>query len=150
MLLAIFYKKSDKKRIFLSKRMKMQGNGQENEKKACNLHFVMIYYLSAKRWPIGQAVKTLASHAGNSGSIPGWVTRTKKGHSIECPFFVLVTHPLSPAQSALRFGFGFAFAAKAVWELAHKRLGVRIFVADEIPGNKPTCIKTSTRHGAKI
>ena len=24
--------------------------------------------------PIGQAVKTLASHAGNSGSIPGWVT----------------------------------------------------------------------------
>ena len=32
--------------------------------------------------PIGQAVKTLASHAGNSGSIPGWVTKkeaTPKG-----------------------------------------------------------------------
>ena len=29
-----------------------------------------------KTWPIGQAVKTLASHAGNSGSIPGWVTIT--------------------------------------------------------------------------
>ena len=30
-----------------------------------------------KIWPIGQAVKTLASHAGNSGSIPGWVTKQK-------------------------------------------------------------------------
>ena len=32
--------------------------------------------------PVGQAVKTLASHAGNSGSIPGWVTKkeaTPKG-----------------------------------------------------------------------
>ncbi len=28
--------------------------------------------------PIGQAVKTLASHAGNSGSIPGWVTNKRK------------------------------------------------------------------------
>ena len=28
--------------------------------------------------PIGQAVKTLASHAGNSGSIPGWVTKRNK------------------------------------------------------------------------
>ena len=28
--------------------------------------------------PIGQAVKTLASHAGNSGSIPGWVTNKQK------------------------------------------------------------------------
>ena len=30
-----------------------------------------------ERWPVGQAVKTLASHAGNSGSIPGWVTIKK-------------------------------------------------------------------------
>ena len=31
-----------------------------------------------RTWPIGQAVKTLASHAGNSGSIPGWVTKRNK------------------------------------------------------------------------
>ena len=50
----------------------------------------MIYYLSAKQWPIGQAVKTLASHAGNSGSIPGWVTKKRKQHIARCAaFFVL-------------------------------------------------------------
>ena len=41
-----------------------------------------------------------------------------------------------PAQSAPRFGFGFAFAAKAVWELAHKRQGTRIFAAGENPSAK--------------
>jgi hypothetical protein len=34
----------------------------------------------------------------------------------------------------------FAFAAKAVWELAHKRLGVRIFAKGEIPGMWRTSI----------
>ena len=38
-----------------------------------------------KTRPVGQAVKTLASHAGNMGSIPVRVTKTK-GHSNECPF----------------------------------------------------------------
>ena len=35
--------------------------------------------------PVGQAVKTLASHAGNMGSIPVRVTRTK--HTERCAFF---------------------------------------------------------------
>ena len=42
-----------------------------------------------KRWPIGQAVKTLASHAGNSGSIPGWVTKKRRKH-IVLPSFLLI------------------------------------------------------------
>ena len=29
-------------------------------------------------WPVGQAVKTSASHAGNAGSIPARVTNTKQ------------------------------------------------------------------------
>ena len=39
-----------------------------------------------KTRPIGQAVKTLASHAGNSGSIPGWVTKIKKALLLQCFF----------------------------------------------------------------
>ena len=38
--------------------------------------------------PIGQAVKTLASHAGNSGSIPGWVTNNKKASQKRCLFVI--------------------------------------------------------------
>ena len=37
--------------------------------------------------PIGQAVKTLASHAGNSGSIPGWVTKKSRKHNVLPAFF---------------------------------------------------------------
>ena len=48
----------------------------------------MIYYLSLTR-PVGQAVKTLASHAENMGSIPVRVTNTKK-ECISTPFFVLI------------------------------------------------------------
>ena len=50
----------------------------------------MIYYLSTKQWPIGQAVKTLASHAGNSGSIPGWVTKKANSTSQDVLFAFLV------------------------------------------------------------
>ena len=32
-------------------------------------------------WPVGQAVKTPASHAGNGGSIPPRVTRNNDGES---------------------------------------------------------------------
>ena len=32
-------------------------------------------------WPVGQAVKTEASHASNVGSIPARVTKIKKGFS---------------------------------------------------------------------
>ena len=38
-------------------------------------------------WPIGQAVKTLASHAGNSGSIPGWVTKKIKEMHLHLLYF---------------------------------------------------------------
>ena len=36
--------------------------------------------------PVGQAVKTLASHAGNMGSIPVRVTRNRKRHCSAVPF----------------------------------------------------------------
>ena len=50
-----------------------------------------------KRWPVGQAVKTLASHAGNMGSIPVRVTK-KRAHTRRCVlFFCDPYHKQSPA-----------------------------------------------------
>ncbi len=58
--------------------------------------------------PIGQAVKTLASHAGNSGSIPGWVTNNKGSQHIVLTAFVIANsspnlNPLAPQSGAIRF-----------------------------------------------
>ena len=39
--------------------------------------------------PVGQAVKTLASHAGNMGSIPVRVTKTQKKHCVAMLFLIL-------------------------------------------------------------
>ena len=45
------------------------------------------YNIKAVKWrPVGQAVKTLASHAGNMGSIPVRVTTKRKGTAIAVPF----------------------------------------------------------------
>ena len=49
------------------------------------LETVLIYRSSANMWPVGQAVKTAASHAANVGSIPARVTKfllTNEGRSI--------------------------------------------------------------------
>ena len=55
--------------------------------------------------PIGQAVKTLASHAGNSGSIPGWVTKNRKGTASQCLFVFDDSHDESePRHGAPRRG----------------------------------------------
>ena len=55
---------------------------------------------SQGQWPIGQAVKTLASHAGNSGSIPGWVTKNKKEQQ-SCSFlFLPILHESEPVPTA--------------------------------------------------
>ena len=43
-----------------------------------------------ERWPVGQAVKTLASHAGNMGSIPVRVTKKDKFH-LKLVFFYFLT-----------------------------------------------------------
>ena len=53
--------------------------------------------------PVGQAVKTLASHAGNMGSIPVRVTK-KKTHTTVCVFFLVTTeNPLAQKRRALKF-----------------------------------------------
>ncbi len=44
-----------------------------------------------KARPIGQAVKTLASHAGNSGSIPGWVTTNNLNRMIRFRLFFFLS-----------------------------------------------------------
>ena len=98
--------------LFLSKRKKISKKGQEYRKKGCNLAFVVIYYLSTKQWPIGQAVKTLASHAGNSGSIPGWVTRERSTSNEVLFSFSGDPSAHLPAQNASRFGFGFAYPTR--------------------------------------
>ena len=49
--------------------------------------------------PIGQAVKTLASHAGNSGSIPGWVTKKRRKHIVLPSFFADSPPNLNPATA---------------------------------------------------
>ena len=62
----------------------------------------MIYYLSEKQWPIGQAVKTLASHAGNSGSIPGWVTKKDNVRTFGSDVIFLSKPRLGMASMRLR------------------------------------------------
>ena len=42
----------------------------------------VIYFSSCAKWPVGQAVKTLASHAGNMGSIPVRVTTNEKNEPV--------------------------------------------------------------------
>ena len=54
----------------------------------------------ARTWPIGQAVKTLASHAGNSGSIPGWVTKIKKDAS--CVLFCFAIYGIEHAHAEIK------------------------------------------------
>ena len=52
------------------------------------MHFIKkcdIISKLSKIWPVGQAAKTLASHAGNMGSIPVRVTK-KKNHTIGVVF----------------------------------------------------------------
>ena len=48
-------------------------------------------------WPVGQAVKTTASHAVNPGSIPGRVTKAVN-RKVGC-FFVFM-HDVFPTQKA--------------------------------------------------
>ena len=52
-----------------------------------------------ERWPVGQAVKTLASHAGNSGSIPGWVTKTKRTPRVS--FFCFAIYGIEHAHAEI-------------------------------------------------
>ena len=62
-------------------------------------------------WPVGQSVKTLASHAENMGSIPVRVTKTKEGvllHSFFCFAMRTASHEPIPAPS----GIGVAFLTK--------------------------------------
>ncbi len=54
------------------------------------MHFDFFYDIISKlsrRRPVGQAVKTLASHAGNMGSIPVRVTKKEHRTKVLCSFF---------------------------------------------------------------
>ena len=65
----------------------MPKNSQKTFQKPIDKTTLMCYNMQVvKKRPIGQAVKTLASHAGNSGSIPGWVTKNRKGTASQCLF----------------------------------------------------------------
>ena len=59
----------------------------------------------------------------------------RKAHCKSSALFLLVTRGLeetTQCDGSSVVLLEFAFAAKTVWELAHKRSGVRIFVEDEI------------------
>ena len=62
-----------------------------------------------QRWLVGQAVKTLASHAENMGSIPVRVTKTK-GHPLRVSFlFCRLVRHRTQHEHALRVTcYGFA------------------------------------------
>ena len=71
----------------------------------------MLYNNQArKQWLVGQAVKTLASHAENMGSIPVRVTNDRKHHESGAFLFFcrwLTRTLIEPTQNALRFEYGF-------------------------------------------
>ena len=63
--------------------------------------------------PVGQAVKTLASHAENMGSIPVRVTNEKRTLLVGVLFFVDVSPSGSTHPENLRFsGYGFAYPTR--------------------------------------
>ncbi len=63
---------------------------QKNLKKALDKTKALCYNKQVvKIRPVGQAVKTLASHAGNMGSIPVRVTKKRASH-LRCSFFCLL------------------------------------------------------------
>ena len=74
----------------VSKTSKIPKNSQKTFQKPIDKQNELWYNMQVvKTRPIGQAVKTLASHAGNSGSIPGWVTKIGKAPQSRCfPYFV--------------------------------------------------------------
>ena len=75
-----------------------------------------------QRWLVGQAVKTLASHAENMGSIPVRVTNEKRTLLVGVLFFVDVIPSGSTHPENLRFsGYGFAFAARRSASLFARR-----------------------------
>ena len=75
-----------------------------------------------KARPVGQAVKTLASHAENMGSIPVRVTNEKRTLFVGVLFFVDVIPSGSTHPENLRFsGYGFAFAARRSASLFARR-----------------------------
>ena len=63
-----------------------------------------------RTWPVGQAVKTLASHAGNMGSIPVRVTKNKKD-TRRVSFFAFVAVSLTDTAFAKQM-HGFASPPK--------------------------------------
>ena len=86
---------------------KLFKNPLTNGEKGC-----IIDKLNTAR-PVGQAVKTLASHAENMGSIPVRVTNKKKqALLVGACFFFCDSVGIEPTQNALRFEYGFAFATR--------------------------------------
>ena len=51
-----------------------------------------------EKWPVGQASKTLASHAGNMGSIPVRVTKKDRKHKVLPIFFDVPVRIDKPAK----------------------------------------------------
>ena len=74
-------------------------------------------------WPVGQAVKTLASHAENMGSIPVRVTKKSRTPK-RCSAFLLSVYEKSrPSPQRLRCGIGFANSTMGHSVLARELLG---------------------------
>ena len=69
---------------FFQKNKKSLKKILTNSKKGCIIDRL------TQQWPVGQAVKTSASHAENMGSIPVRVTKTKRT-LLEGVLFVLMT-----------------------------------------------------------
>ena len=90
----------------------------------------MCYNNYAKR-PVGQAVKTLASHAGNMGSIPVRVTK-KKSTTQSVVLFFLVTRPRNRPAAIAAWVRICAVERRACLHVAAARR--KIFAAGEIPG----------------
>ena len=53
----------------------------------------------SKAWPVGQAVKTLASHAENMGSIPVRVTNTKRTLLVGVLFALVMRSAREPTRA---------------------------------------------------
>ena len=109
-----------------------------------------------QRWLVGQAVKTLASHAENMGSIP--VRVTKKGKQDKCPafsFFVassVIEHSTNTHRVFRAMGSKHCSAASVSEALqggANSRTKSRVARRPrDFSFLPPTCSGTSTRLAA--
>ena len=104
------------------------------------LHFFKKYDIILKLSiirPVGQAAKTLASHAGNMGSIPVRVTKKENTGQKSCVLFFdavsLIEH------SVCLQTHGFAFCELARRELAHGRREQKYSPSAKFPHSLVLC-----------